>query len=306
MLEKIKIANILVDSIPFIQEFRGCIMVIKYGGAAQQNIHLKTNFAKDIILLYMLGIKPVIVHGGGPKITQMLESLKIDNKFVDGIRVTSKEAMKVVEMVLSGDINRELTAFFGHYGVKAIGISGKDSNLFKAKPKDFDTFGYTGEIIGVNPEILHKLLADGFVPIIAPIATGENMEHIGYNINADSVACEIAKAINANKVIFLTDTSGVLDKNGKLITTITPQDVKIYKDSKIITGGMLPKIEACVSCVENGVKKVHIIDGRILHSILLELFTSSGIGTQIINMRDLDNQSTSHNNLIKAKNGKNV
>ncbi|RDU57562.1 acetylglutamate kinase [Helicobacter sp. MIT 99-5507] len=282
MLSRIKIADILVDSIPFIQEFRDSVIVIKYGGAAQQNLELKEKFACDIILLYMLGIKPIIVHGGGPKITQMLETLKIDNKFIDGIRVTSKEAMKVVEMVLSGDINRELTFFFNHHGVKAVGISGKDSMLLEAKPKDFEVFGYTGEIQKVNINILQKLLDDGFVPIIAPIASGDNIKHPGFNINADSVACEISKAIKANKVIFLTDTQGVLDSSGKLISTITPNDARIYKNDGTITGGMIPKIDASLSCVENGVKKVHIIDGRIPHSILLELFTTNGIGTQII------------------------
>ena len=282
MLAKIKIADILVDSIPFIQEFRGSVMVIKYGGAAQQNLKLKENFAKDIILLYMLGIKPVIIHGGGKKITQMLESLGIESTFKDGVRVTSKEAMKVVEMVLSGDINRELTFFFSHYGIKAVGISGKDAGLLKAEPKDNGAFGFTGEIIEVNTEILEKLLNDGFVPIIAPIAAGDSIEHCGYNINADSAACAIAMALNAQKAIFLTDTKGVLDENGEMITTLTPQSAQKYKDLNVISGGMIPKIDACVSCVENGVKKVHIIDGRILHSILLELFTSKGIGTQIV------------------------
>lgn len=282
MLSKIKIADILVDSIPFIREFRDSVIIIKYGGAAQQNLELKEKFALDIILLYMLGIKPVIVHGGGPKITQMLEILNIDNKFIDGIRVTSKEAMKVVEMVLSGDINKELTFFFNHHGVKAVGISGKDSMLLKAKPKDFKVFGYTGEIEKVNINILQKLLDDGFVPIVAPIASGDDIKHPGFNINADSVACEIAKAIKANKVIFLTDTKGVLDCNGELISTIVPNDAEKYKNDGVITGGMIPKIDACVSCVKNGVKKVHIIDGRIPHSILLELFTTNGIGTQII------------------------
>lgn len=282
MLAKIKIADILVDSIPFIQEFRGSVMVIKYGGAAQQNLKLKENFAKDIILLYMLGIKPVIIHGGGKKITQMLESLGIESAFKDGVRVTSKEAMKVVEMVLSGDINRELTFFFSHYGIKAVGISGKDAGLLKAEPKDGGAFGFTGEIIEVNTEILEKLISDGFVPIIAPIAAGDSIEHCGYNINADSAACAIAMALNAQKAIFLTDTKGVLDENGEMITTLTPQSARKYKDLNVISGGMIPKIDACVSCVENGVKKVHIIDGRILHSILLELFTSKGIGTQII------------------------
>ncbi len=282
MFSKIKIADILVDSIPFIQEFRDKIIVIKYGGSAQQDLNLREKFALDITLLYMIGIKPIIIHGGGPKITQMLKSFNLNNEFIDGVRVTSKDAMKVVEMVLSGDINRELTFFLNHHGVKAVGISGKDSMLFRAKPKDFELFGYTGEITNVNVSILQKLLDDGFVPVISPIASGDSINHPGFNVNADSVACEIAKAINAYKVIFLTDTKGVLDLNGDLISTITPIDAKKYKNNGVITGGMIPKIDACISCISNGVKKVHIIDGRILHSIILELFTTDGIGTQII------------------------
>lgn len=283
MLGKIKIANILVDSIPFIQEFRGKTIIIKYGGSAQQNINLKENFAKDIILLSMLGIKVIIIHGGGAKISQMLESLNIKSEFKDGFRKTSKEAMKIVEMVLNGEINRELTFFFNFHKLKAIGISGKDGGLLRAKPKDFESYGYTGEITQVNTEILQKMLSDGFLPIIAPIASGDSIEHPGFNINADSAACEIAKALGAHKVIFLTDTKGILDKNGDLIPTITPKIAKNLKNDSTITGGMLPKIDACIDCVQNGVQKVHIIDGRILHSILLELFTINGIGTQIIN-----------------------
>lgn len=282
LLSKIKIADILVDCIPFIQKFRNSVVVIKYGGSAQQNLALKESFTKDIILLYMLGIKPIIVHGGGPKISTMLESLNIESKFIDGIRVTSKEAMGVAEMTLSGDINKELVFFFNHHGIKAVGLSGKDAGLFYAKAKDFDTFGFSGEITKVNIEILEKLLNDGFVPVISPIAGGDEINHPGFNVNADSVACEIAKAIVANKVIFLTDTKGVLDENNNLLTTLNPSSIKKYKDSGVIKGGMIPKIDACMSCVQNGVKKVHIIDGRISHSILLELFTSSGIGTQII------------------------
>lgn len=286
MQGRIKIANILVESIPFIKEFRGSTIVIKYGGAAQDRLELREKFALDIILMYMLGIKPIIVHGGGKKITAMLDSLNIESRFIDGVRVTSKEAMKVVEMVLCGDINRELVFFFSHHGIKAVGISGKDAGLFRAAPKDAGVFGYTGEICAVNAEILEKLLADSFVPIIAPIASGDSIEHPGFNINADSVACEIAKAMKAAKVVFLTDTRGVLDKNGELISSITPKSARELKDSGVISGGMIPKIDACVSCVENGVQKVHIIDGRVEHSILLELFTNKGIGTQIVGESD--------------------
>lgn len=282
MQKRLKIVNILLDSLPHIKLFSGSIMVIKYGGAAQITPALKEQFAIDIVLLYMLGIRPIIVHGGGKKITELLQKLGIVSKFIDGYRITCIDSMKVVEMVLSGDINKEITSFLNHHGVKAVGISGKDSSLLRAKPKDGGRFGYTGEIVEVRSEIIHNLLEQGFVPVIAPVAEGEEAGHPGYNINADIAASEIAQAIKARKVIFLTDTQGVLNSEGELLESLTLSEVEENKRIGVISGGMIPKVDACVQCVKGGVEKAHIIDGRIEHSLLLELFTSEGIGTEIL------------------------
>lgn len=282
MQKRSKIVSILLDSLPHIKLFGGSTMVIKYGGAAQINPTLKEQFAIDIVLLYMLGIKPVIVHGGGKKITDLLGKLGIESKFVEGHRITCIDSMKIVEMVLSGDINKEITSFLNHHGVKAVGISGKDSSLLRAEPKDGGRFGYTGEVKEVKAEIIYNLLEKGFVPVIAPVAEGEEAGHPGYNINADTAASEIAKAIQARKVIFLTDTQGVLDGEGSLMESLTLSEVEENKRSGVINGGMIPKVDACVECVKGGVEKAHIIDGRVEHSLLLELFTSEGIGTEIL------------------------
>lgn len=275
-----KIVNVLLESIPFIRAFREEIIVIKYGGAAQLNPNLKENFALDLVLMYMVGIRPVVVHGGGKRIDEMLAKLEIQSHFLDGYRVTSKECMQVVEMVLSGEINKELTAFLNLHGARAVGISGKDGMMLSACAKDNGTFGYTGEITSVNTQLLEKLLYEGFVPIIAPIASGE--DSVGYNINADIAACEIAKALQASKIIFLSDIPGVLDERKELISSLTPRAIESLQERGVISGGMIPKLEACVGCVQHGVKKAHIIDGRIEHSLLLELFTKEGIGTQIV------------------------
>ncbi|WP_394950585.1 acetylglutamate kinase [uncultured Helicobacter sp.] len=275
-----KIVNVLLESIPFIRAFREEIIVIKYGGAAQLNPNLKENFALDLVLMYMVGIRPVVVHGGGKRIDEMLAKLEIQSHFLDGYRVTSKECMQVVEMVLSGEINKELTAFLNLHGARAVGISGKDGMMLSARAKDNGAFGYTGEITSVNTQLLEKLLHEGFVPIIAPIASGE--DSVGYNINADIAACEIAKALQASKIIFLSDIPGVLDERKELISSLTPCAIESLQERGVISGGMIPKLEACVGCVQHGVKKAHIIDGRIEHSLLLELFTKEGIGTQIV------------------------
>ena len=281
MQKKIEIANTLLDAFPFIKEFRGKTVVIKYGGAAQIDPVLKEQFAKDIVLLYLVGLKPVIVHGGGKRINEYLERLNIKTEFKDGQRVTTKENMEVVEMVLSGLINKEITSLLNTHGAKAIGISGKDAHFLKAKPKDDGAFGYTGNITEVNSEIINNLLSENIIPVIAPIASGEELGHIGYNINADLAASKIAVAIKAKKVVFLTDTAGVLDKDKKLISTLYRKDVQGLIDDGTISGGMIPKVAACLEAVEGGVEKAHIIDGRVEHSILLELFTSEGIGTVI-------------------------
>lgn len=290
MQKNARVVKILLDSLPFIRIFRGEIIVIKYGGAAQSSLDLKEKFALDIVMMYMLGLKPVIIHGGGKRINEMLESLKIPSEFNNGYRVTCADSMRVVEMVLSGEINKELTAFLNFHGAKAVGISGKDANLLQAKPKDNGALGYTGEITKVNPEFLLKTINEGFVPVIAPIANGENARHLGYNINADLCACHIAKALKAKKVIFLSDIPGVLDENKELISSLTPSEIKKLESRGVISGGMIPKLEACVDCVENGVQKAHIIDGRVEHSLLLELFTTQGIGTEICNHTTKENK----------------
>lgn len=277
-----RIVSILLDSLPHIKLFNGSTMVIKYGGAAQINPNLKEQFAIDIVMLYMLGIKPIIVHGGGKRITELLDLLQIQSEFVNGHRVTTKEAMKVVEMVLAGEINKELSAFLNYHGIKAVGISGKDSNLLQGCPKDDGKLGFVGEIAHVEPQILHQLQNGGFVPVIAPIAASNEVHHPGFNINADTAASAIAKALKAKKVLFLTDTRGVLGADGALIHSLDIADVERLKETGVISGGMIPKVDACIECVQAGVQKAHIIDGRVEHALLLELFTSSGIGTEII------------------------
>ena len=277
-----KIVSILLDSLPYIKIFRGSKIVIKYGGAAQINPELKEQFAIDIVLLYMLGIKPIIVHGGGKRINELLGALKIESEFVNGVRVTSAEALKVVEMVLSGEINKEITSFLNHHGVSALGMSGKDASLFLAKPKENGKYGYTGEIIATKGEVIDNLLAQNLIPVIAPIAYGGESGHPGFNINADSAASAIAIATKAKKAIFLTDTQGVLDANKNIIESLNLQETKQLINEGVISGGMIPKVEACLECITNGVEKAHIIDGRIPHSLLLELFTSAGIGSEFV------------------------
>jgi len=279
---KIETVKTLLDALPFIREFRKEIVVIKYGGSAQTSPQLKEKFAEDILLMYLVGIKPVIVHGGGKKITDMLDALKIDTQFIDGQRVTTKETMRIVEMILSGEINKEIVSLLNSHGAKAIGISGKDAHFISARAKDFSKWGLTGNITNVKAEVISNLIKENFVPVIAPIAAGEEMGHPGYNINADLCASYVAKAIGANKIIFLTDTQGVLNNDKQLLSTLTKDEVKLLKDNGTIHGGMVPKVDACLEAIDGGVQKAHIIDGRLEHSMLLELFTSEGIGTQIV------------------------
>jgi acetylglutamate kinase len=282
MQKKHQTVQTLLDAIPYIKKFFGKTIVIKYGGSAQTSPELKEKFAEDIVLLSLLGIKPVIVHGGGARITELLTKLEIPSHFVDGHRVTCEESMRVVEMVLSGEINKNITSLLTHHGAKAIGISGKDSSMINAVPKDGGKFGYTGEITRVNGEMINNLIKEGFIPVIAPIGDSAEPNHPGFNINADVAACEIAVAVKAQKVLFLTDTVGVLDKEKNLIASLDKDKVEAYKKDGTIAGGMIPKVDSCIDAVHNGVNKAHIIDGRVEHSILLELFTSEGIGTQFI------------------------
>jgi len=272
----------LLDSLPFIKEFNKEIVVIKYGGSAQTSPKLKEKFAEDILLMYLVGIKPVVVHGGGHKITEMLDALKIQTEFIEGQRVTTKEVMRIVEMILSGEINKDIVSLLNSHGAKAIGISGKDAHFITAKPKDFSKWGLTGNINGVKSEVICNLIREKFIPVIAPIAADEELGHPGYNINADLCASYVAKAIGANKIVFLTDTAGVLNNDKELLDTLTKGEVDALKADGTIHGGMVPKVDACLEAIEGGVQKAHIIDGRIEHSLLLELFTSEGVGTQII------------------------
>ncbi len=282
MQAKIETVKTLLDALPFIREFRKEIVVIKYGGSAQTSPQLKEKFAEDILLMHLVGIKPVIVHGGGKKITDMLDALNIDTKFIDGQRVTTKEVMRIAEMILSGEINKEIVSLINSYGAKAIGVSGKDAHFITAKAKDFNKWGLTGNIIDVKPDVILNLIREGFVPVIAPIAAGEEMGHPGFNINADLCASYVAKAIGANKIIFLTDTEGVLNNDKELLASLTRSEVENLKADGTIHGGMVPKVDACLEAIDGGVQKAHIIDGRLEHSMLLELFTSEGVGTQII------------------------
>ena len=277
-MEKVKI---LLDALPFIKAFNKEIVVIKYGGSAQTDPRLIESFAQDVLLLYLVGIKPVIVHGGGKKITDLLDRLSIASEFIDGQRVTTPEVMRIVEMVLSGEINSEIVSLLNAHSAKAIGISGKDAHFIMAEPKEQARWGLTGTITKVKAEVIHNLINEKFIPVIAPIAAGETMGHPGYNINADLAASQVAIAIGANKVIFLTDTPGVLDKDKQLLSTLSEAQVEALKKDGTISGGMVPKVDACLEAIEGGVQKAHIIDGRLEHSILLELFTSEGIGTQI-------------------------
>ena len=281
MKRKIEIVKTLLDSLPFIKKFYGDTIVIKYGGSAQINPELKESFAIDILMLTMIGIKPVIVHGGGKKITELLARLNIETEFKDGVRVTNEQAIKIAEMVLSGDINKEIVHMLNEHSAKAIGISGKDGEFLKAKPKAEGKFGYTGEITSVKPEVVQNLINEKFVPVIAPIASGEGVNHPGFNINADTAACEVAGAIKARRILFLTDTPGVLDNDKNLLNSLKKEDVERLIADGTINGGMIPKVEAALYAVDKGVEKAHIIDGRIEHSILLELLTSDGIGTEI-------------------------
>ena len=283
MQKNIQTVKTLLDALPFIKEFNKKIVVIKYGGSAQTSPELKAKFAQDIVLLTLVGLKPIVIHGGGSRITEMLGALNIESEFVEGHRVTSKEAINIAEMVLKGEINSEIVSLLNHNGAKAIGISGKDGKSIVARAKNGGKFGYTGEITEVDGEFIQRIVNDGYVPVIAPIADGVSVGHPGFNINADIAACEVAKAVKAEKILFLTDIVGVLDADKNLIQTLTKGKIKSLKEDGVIHGGMIPKVDACIDAIEGGVHKAHIIDGRVEHSILLELFTSDGIGTQILN-----------------------
>lgn len=284
-------ANILIEALPYIRSFYGKTFVIKYGGAAQVEEDLKNSFAQDVVLLNFIGIKPIIVHGGGPKISETMKRMGKEPTFIQGQRVTDKETMDIVEMVLGGLINKEIVALINRNGGRAIGLSGKDGSLIRAKKKiikrsrstgeeEIIDIGLVGEVESVEPKILESLEDNGFIPVIAPIGVGSKGD--AYNINADYVASAIASSLKAEKLILLTDVSGIMDKKGDVISTINKKEIKRLIDDGTISGGMIPKVHACESALGSGVKKTHIIDGRIPHCLLLEIFTKEGIGTEIV------------------------
>ncbi len=274
--------NLLIEALSYIKRFNGKIVVVKYGGAAMIEEHLKQNFAQDIVLLQSLGMLPVIVHGGGPEVSKAMEQLGQEVSFIDGLRVTSSENLKVAEMVLSGTINKEIIAHINTFGGKAVGVSGKDGHLIEAGKKNHEggiDLGFVGEIKKVNPELLMVLLKQGFLPVVSPIGLGK--DGVTYNINADTTASRIAVSLGAYKIIFMTDVDGVLEK-GKLCAQLTSSEVEKMIENKVITGGMSPKVDAGLYCVKNGVESAQIINGTEPHSVIAELFTDQGIGTKIV------------------------
>ena len=283
-------AQVLTEALPYIQQFHGHTVVIKYGGNAMIDEQLKNNFARDVVLMKLVGINPIIVHGGGPQIGDLLNKLGIESKFVSGMRITDADTMDVVQMVLGGLVNKEIVSLINTHGGRAVGITGKDGGLLKARKLstqaiDADTeetidIGQVGEITEVNVDVLETLTASRFIPIIAPIGVGEDGE--SYNINADIVAGKVAEALSASKLVLLTNTPGILDADHKTLSGLSKADVESLISKGIINEGMLPKVECALSAVSSGVSSVQIIDGRVPHALLLEIFTDSGVGTQIL------------------------
>ena len=304
MKKLIQKAEILLEALPFIKNFYGKTFVIKYGGNAMVSEKLKDNFALDIVMMKYIGINPVIIHGGGPQIDKTLKALGIKSQFFEGQRVTNKETIDVVEMVLGGKINKEIVSLINRHGGNAVGITGKDGDLIMAKrhkkgkkqsaetnrPEIID-LGLVGEITKVNPRILETLDKNEFVPVIAPIGKGGDGATL--NINADFVASKIASALKAEKLILMTDTEGVKNNTGKLQPGLTKKEVASMIKEKVIKDGMLPKVKCCLDALKAGVHKTHIVDGRVQHALLLEIFTEDGIGTQIVEKKlDLTASST--------------
>ena len=287
-----QIAHVLIEALPYIRRFKGKTLVVKYGGNAMTDDHLKHSFARDIVLLKLVGINPVIVHGGGPQIGQLLERLGKTSHFVQGMRVTDSETMDVVEMVLGGLVNKEIVNLINQHGGAAVGLTGKDGDLVRAEkinmtqrspetdePEIID-LGHVGKVRSIDPAIVHTLVASDFIPVIAPIGVGE--DGFSYNINADLVAGKIAEVLQAEKLLLLTNTQGILDKNGSLLTGLSLAEVDELIADGTISGGMIPKVGCATDALRGGVKSVHIIDGRIEHAVLLELLTDRGIGTLLM------------------------
>lgn len=295
MQKSIDRAKGLIESLPYMQEFRHKTVVIKYGGHAMVDDNLKKQFALDVILMKHIGIKPVIVHGGGPQINLLLDRLSIEPSYVQGMRVTDGETMSVVEMVLVGKVNKEIVGNINHCGGRAVGLSGRDGDLVCAQklqvnkkndealqeaPPELIDLGRVGQVTKINPEVLQALDHKDFIPVIAPVGVGEDGQ--AFNINADLVAAAVAAELKAAKLILLTDVEGVQDNNGQLIHSLQKENLEANIASGVIGGGMIPKVRCCADALARGVKKTHIIDGRIEHAILLEMFTREGIGTEIV------------------------
>ncbi len=286
-------AHVLTEFLPYIQRFKGKTIVIKYGGNAMVDERLKNGFARDVVLMKLVGMNPIVVHGGGPQIGKLLEKMGKQSQFVDGMRVTDSETMDVVEMVLGGQVNKEIVNLIHRQGGNAVGLTGKDGNLIKAKkltvtrnspgmqvPEIID-IGHVGEVASIDVAVLNLLSAGDFIPVVAPVGVGEDGQ--SYNINADLVAGKLAETLHAEKLILLTNTSGVLDKQGTLLSRLSAQQVAELIADGTLHGGMLPKIRCALEAVENGVGAAHIIDGRVEHAVLLEIFTDAGVGTLIKN-----------------------
>ncbi|NOX20614.1 MAG: acetylglutamate kinase [Nitrospirae bacterium] len=285
-------AEVLIEALPYIKTFYGKTFVIKYGGAAQKEEYLKDAFAQDVVLLKYIGINVVVVHGGGPKISETMKKMGKQPTFVHGQRVTDEETIDIVEMVLGGLVNKEIVALINRHGGKAVGLSGKDGNLIKAKRKKIkkksDTdradeiidLGLVGEVQEINPDIVEQLDSGGFIPVIAPVGISNDGETL--NINADYVASSLAAALKAEKLILLTDVKGVMDEKNQIISTLRMKEAEQFIKKGIIKEGMIPKVQACMNALKAGVSKTHIIDGRMPHCLLLEIFTEEGIGTEIV------------------------
>jgi acetylglutamate kinase len=284
--QAVRRAETLLEALPYLRIFQGKTLVIKYGGSAMEHAELKAQFAQDVVLLRLVGIRPVIVHGGGPQIGALMKKLGKEPKFVGGMRVTDAETVEIVEMVLVGKINKEIVGLIDASGGRAVGLSGKDGHLIQASKRLHRTpdgqmvdIGLVGEVEAVDPSVIRLLEREGLIPVIAPVGVGVKGET--YNINADLVAGELAAALQAEKLIHLTDVQGILDENKRLVSTLTRAEASRLIKANVIDGGMLPKVESALRALQGGAVKAHIIDGRLPHAILLEVFTREGIGTEI-------------------------
>jgi acetylglutamate kinase len=279
MKDLIDKAEVLVEALPYIRRFASSTIVFKYGGSAMNDPALRASFARDVVLLKFIGLRPVIVHGGGPQIGRTLERLGVQSTFVDGLRVTDDQTMDVVEMVLGGTVNREIVALIQRAGGRSIGLTGSDGDMIRVTRRtspDRD-LGRVGQVRGVDPAPITAVLDAGYVPVIAPI--GVDDDGVTHNVNADEAAGAIAQALHAEKLILLTDVEGVLDASGTLVPQLTATEARKHITEGAIRGGMIPKIECCIAALESGVSRTHIVDGRIVHAILLEIFTDTGVGT---------------------------